>query len=184
MGYLLLSQNEAFTSHGPQYWTNPSLRIALSVGLLFGPLVCLPPKSTTSRPERPYSAKDENKRLLVFINIYIYKHIRPNIHSSQARSKRSPTIGLNIANLLRVAAFPFVFLPTNFIGLQVSYLKHQIRNQCGISFTRKSTLINHSTIKCLWRNKILSETHYFDNWLHVQHHQVTLPRPKFPGQSK
>merc|ERR1711935_919944 len=54
-----------------------------------------------------------------------------HVHQPLARTKRSPTIGLNIANLLRIAAFPFVFLPTNFIGLQ-----------------------------------------------------VTLPRPKFPGQSK
>merc|ERR1712004_490757 len=45
------------------------------------------------------------------------------------RSKRSPTLGLNIANLLRVAAFPFVFLPTNFIGLQVTLPRPKLPGQ-------------------------------------------------------
>ena len=79
----------------------------------------------------PYIKTRHN--LITWLSMRIIKD--PKI--SQARTKRSPTIGLNIANLLRVAAFPFVFLPTNFIGLQVtSTVSHLPNTFCD----QKSTL--------------------------------------------
>ena len=73
----------------------------------------------------PYIKTRHN--LITWLSMRIIKD--PKI--SQARTKRSPTIGLNIANLLRVAAFPFVFLPTNFIGLQVtSTVSHLPKTFC------------------------------------------------------